>query len=307
MTPSEFWKNFHLGTELSVSGSFIYNGIYCFELMEHFYYENESFEFLYNVAVGIERLQKITLILVEHNENLNQNDFEKSLITHNHLDLNYRIKQNSKINIGKVHVKFLALISDFYKSSRYDRYNLKSIYKSTESRTELIKFIEESLKIKISIDFIGCTSNSDNIKRFIGKIIGKICTEYYKQIEVECDRLRIYTYEIPTESKAFKIFISEKFDFSEERIVQKEIIKFLIQSNLQTGINKYLNELPALDLDYYNTNYYINYLLDFHKKGGIKDEITELYTEINNVSERINYLKPIGETDADFEIDEDID
>lgn len=53
-TPTEFWKNFRLGTELSISGNFIYNGLYNFDLMSHFYYEDEAFEFLYNISVRIE-------------------------------------------------------------------------------------------------------------------------------------------------------------------------------------------------------------------------------------------------------------
>ena len=27
-SPTEFWKNFRLGSELSISGNFIYNGLY---------------------------------------------------------------------------------------------------------------------------------------------------------------------------------------------------------------------------------------------------------------------------------------
>jgi len=306
--PSEFWKNFRLGTELSVSGNFIYNGIYCFDLMPHFYYEDECFEFLYNIAVGIERLQKITLILVEHNDETNQEEFEKSLITHNHLELHNRIQKNSNINIGKVHLKFLSLLSNFYKSVRYEKFNLQSVYSGDKGRSELTNFIQENLNIEISINFIGCTSNDDKIKKFVGKVIGKICTEYYNQIKTECDRLNIYTYEISIESKAFKIFMRKKFDFTDEKIIQQEIVKYLIQGNLPKGFNEFLKEVPPLNLDFYNINYYIEYLMNFHKKSGIKDEIEELYSEIENVSERINHLYPIGnaDVDLDFETDEDL-
>ena len=300
-TPTEFWKNFHLGTELSISGNFIYNAIYCFELMQTFYQEDEAFEFLYNNAVGIERLQKITLILIEHNENTNQFDFEKSLITHNHLELHNRIKKRSDINLGKVHVKFLSLLSNFYKSIRYDKFNQKSVYNQTNSRGELITFIEEYLKIKISIDFFGCSENSDNIKKFIGKVIQKICRDYFNQIKIECDRLNIYTYEVSPESKALKIFCGKNLNFIEERMIQKEIIKFLIQSELPKGMTNYLNEIPSADLGMWNTNYYINYLIDFHKKGGVREELDEYYFEIFKISDRIKHLKPIGNIDINLD------
>ncbi|WP_300979161.1 hypothetical protein [Flavobacterium sp.] len=300
-TPIEFWKNYHLGTELSISGNFIYNSIYCFELMQIFYYEDEAFEFLYNAAVGIERLQKITLILIEHNENTNQDDFEKGLITHNHLELNNRIRKNRTVNFGKVHIKFLSLLSSFYKSIRYDKYNLNSIYNSNNSRQELILFIEENLNTKISIDFLGCTENNDSIKRFIGKVIQKICKEYFEQIKIECERLNIYTYEISPESKALKVFLGEHLDFIEERIIQKEIIKFLIQSKSSKGFLNYLDEIPPVDLSMLQTNFYINYLIDFHKKSGIREEISEYYSEISKISNRIEHLKPIGDIDINFD------
>ncbi len=127
--PHLFWKNFRLGTELQVSGSFIYNALYALENMETFYHEHECFEFLYNISVGIERLQKIAIILIEHNENKSQEEFEKSLITHNNLELLHRIKKVRKLNLGKQHNKFLALLDQFYNSARYDRYNLYSVYR----------------------------------------------------------------------------------------------------------------------------------------------------------------------------------
>jgi len=95
-TPELFWKNFRLGTELQISGSFLYNALYFFDKMEHFYYEDECFEFLYNTSVGLERLEKIALILSEHNGEVSQQEFEKSLITHNHLELLRRIKKKMK-------------------------------------------------------------------------------------------------------------------------------------------------------------------------------------------------------------------
>lgn len=303
-TPSEFWKNFQLGTELCVSGNFIYNGIHCFDIMEHFVHEAETFEFLYNIAVGIERLQKITLILLEHNDNIDQSDFEKNLITHNHSDLHNRIKKLRAINLGKQHIEFLEILSTFYKSARYERYNLDSIYKFIDGRNELVEFIEKYLKIKISIDHFGCSSNSDNIKKFIGNIIGKITSSYFDQITNECYRLNIYTTELPTDSKAMKIFWGKKSNFIEDRIVQKEIIKYLIQSKQPDGISSFLDKHPPLELEFYHTNYYIDYLMNFHKKGDVKEEIDELYTEIKNISKRINHLKLIGNADINFEFDE---
>uniref|UniRef100_UPI00404AA4AD hypothetical protein n=1 Tax=Gelidibacter sp. TaxID=2018083 RepID=UPI00404AA4AD len=302
-TPTEFWKNFRLGTELSISGNFIYNGLYNFDLMSHFYYEDEAFEFLYNISVGIERLQKICIVLLEHSDNTNQEEFEESLISHNLDDLNQRIEKHRKINLGKNHKKLISLLTKFYKSSRYEMYQMESVYRPNQSKLQLIKFLEESLDIEISVDMLGCTSNDDRIKKFVGKTVGKFCKEYYKIVKDECYRLRIFTYEIPYESKAFKIFMSEKYDFSEEKIVQKEILKYLIQSEIPKGFKDYLNEHSPLELEMYDTNYYLERLISFHKEYSIKGEIEELYTELDNVKERLEHLKPIGNSDFSFEFD----
>ncbi len=304
-TPTEFWKNFRLGTELSISGNFIYNGLYSFELMPHFYYEDEAFEFLYNISVGLERLQKICIVLLEHKDDTNQEEFEESLISHNLDDLNTRIENHKKINIGKTHKKLISLLTKFYKSSRYEMYQMQSVFKPNQSKVQLIKFLEESLDIEISVDMLGCTSNDERIKRFIGKTVGKFCKEYYQIVKDECNRLRIFTYEIPYESKAFKIFMSEKYDFSEEKIVQKEILKYLIQAELPKNFKEYLKTHPPLELDFYNTNYYLNHLFSFHKEYSIKGEIEELYTDFDNIKERLEHLKFIANPDVNFEFDEE--
>ena len=80
MNTIQHWKNFKLGTELQVSGSFIYNGLYCLDQMETFGFEEEVFEFLYLLSIGIERLQKIVLIIHEKIEDKTVKLFEKHLI-----------------------------------------------------------------------------------------------------------------------------------------------------------------------------------------------------------------------------------
>jgi len=55
MDRTTFWKNFNMGTELDVSGAFIYNGLEKLHKMDTFYHEQDVFEVLYNISVGIER------------------------------------------------------------------------------------------------------------------------------------------------------------------------------------------------------------------------------------------------------------
>lgn len=83
MRRGEWWKIFALGIELDVAGTFIYNGLDHLNKVEHFYHLVDTFEILYNLSVGIERVVKIAILLCEHNDEDAVEALEKSLITHN--------------------------------------------------------------------------------------------------------------------------------------------------------------------------------------------------------------------------------
>ena len=157
--PHLFWKNFRLGTELQIAGSFIYNAVYALENMETFYYEEECFEFFYKISVGLERLQKTAVILIEHDENQSQEEFEKSLITHNNLALLNRVKKKRKLNPGKQHNKFLALSDNFYNSARYDRYNLSFVHFG--NTFPLAASFGNTANLKISCKKLTLTTNAN--------------------------------------------------------------------------------------------------------------------------------------------------
>ena len=96
--PDKLWnfKNFSLGTELDIAGEFIYDGIHTFNQTETIDQDSLIFSFLYHISVGIERLQKIVLILLDDFNAENYEEFEKKLITHNHVELNRKICANSE-------------------------------------------------------------------------------------------------------------------------------------------------------------------------------------------------------------------
>lgn len=300
MTAEEYWKNWRLGTELRLSGNFIYNGIHCFDQMEHFVYEEEIFEFLYNIAVGIERLQKVLIILQEYGENVNNDKFEKELITHNHVELINRIKKNVKFTLGKPHNKFLSLLTSFYKSIRYERYSLSSVFMPNSEQKRYIEFIEDNLGIEVSISFIGCTSNDKKIKKFQGKIIGKIVNQLYDLIIEECDKLNIYTYEVSSTSKAYKIFAKREFDFENDKIFQKEILLSLLNKAKAGKLNHLLTPFPPLELDDNDSNLFIINLINPDKRDDFDSEIEYLYEEgeVKNIGERIRYLEMLGNPDV---------
>ena len=293
--PELFWKNFRLGTELQISGTFIYNSLYCFDQMDHFYFEQEIFEFLYNASVGLERLEKISLILLEHDGKTPQDEYEKTLITHSHAELLKRIKKRRKLNLTKSQNNFLQLLTNFYKSFRYERFNLSSVFSPNKERKRFIEFIEEELKIKIIIDLPFSTPNNDRIKAFIGKTIGKLALQLYEIIKSEADRLNIYTYEIISNSKAYKIFITETFTFERENLLKKEILNYLF--NVKN--DKYLafvKQIDPLPFESNGMSQYVGYLINPTKNLEILDELDYIYEEHKIKKSRIESVKQIGES-----------
>lgn len=301
--PDFFWKNFRLGTELHVSGAFIYDALLLLDKMEHFNHEDECFTFLYYTAVGIERLEKIAIILLEHNPQTDQEKFEKSLITHNHLELIYRIKRQSTLKLGKVHNKFLQLLSDFYKTYRYDRYNLSSVFHPNQDKTKLTQFICDELQTKDN-DCSFFTSEiiiDTRIRHFIGKTISKISTQLFEIIEEQARHLRLYTYEIRYESKAFKIFVSKEYSFDDERQCQKEVLVYLMnKKNSEDVFTRYVNSIKPLDLEGEENNTYARFLFDFSKETIVTDEISQIYEDNEYGKDRTEAISLIGE-DISFE------
>lgn len=298
--PNFFWKNFRLGTELQISGSFVYNAIYTLDNMETFYYEEECFEFLYNISIGLERLQKIAVILIEHNENENQDDFEKSLMTHNHLLLLDRLKKKRKLNLGKQHNKFFALLDEFYNSVRYDRYNLSSVFRPSRDQKGLIDFISGELGVNIEIGLPFSTGVSQQMKKFIGNIVGKITTQLYELIRTEASSLGMFTYEIASNSKAFKIFIAKEFDFEKEKLMQREVCLYLLKNGPNDGLKEFVNGLDCLEFGQLYTNKYIESMFNYHKDRDVMDEMEYLYEENNIKFERVAEVTLLG-SDINFD------
>ncbi len=84
--------------------------------METFYYESEVFAFLYPISVDIEMLQKVLIVLAENISEEKVEEFEKSLITHNHQELHGRIKKYVDIKFNSRQNSFLQMLSNFYKN-----------------------------------------------------------------------------------------------------------------------------------------------------------------------------------------------
>lgn len=308
MRPDEYWKNFNLGTELDIAGRFLFNALQAFHEMRTFAAEEDVFEFLYGVAVGIERLLKIAVIMSEHDTVTDQSEFERGLITHNHQELVNRLKKSHAINLARVHNEFIGILSSFYKSYRYGRFNMASVYSPARERDNLIGFFEKHLSIKIDIEsMFTVTPNECRHKKFIGKVISKIVLPVFKIIRSEADRLNLYTYEIEYGSKASKIFVRESFDFEDEDILQVELIAYFASKEASGPNVRFIRDFikplpfdPALEADYLAAT------RSYGQKQGMLDELEAHYEDIEDFKERRGMLEVASSDHLSYgEVEED--
>ena len=304
MINTEFWKNFSLGTELQISGSFIYNSLHSFDRMTSFYFEEECFEFLYQASVGFERLLKIVIVLSEHNDNIDQQNFEKSLITHNHLELFNRITNIHGTKFSDVHIHFLQMLADFYNSSRYDRFGLQSVDNPKSSKSLLVNLFEKHLKTKIVAELSFSTEIDERMRKFIGRTVGKISDALYNLVVDLARKANIYTYEVTYDSKAYRIFIAKNFTFENERTLRRELLIAFLQNKFDDGFANFIKSIKPVEFESHSASEYVKYLVSIHPKQYLLEELEARYEDVPFDKERAMAVSVIG-TNITLEDDED--
>jgi hypothetical protein len=306
MKPTEAWKNFNLGSELSVSGTFIYNGIRRFHEVRRLDNADEVFEILYNLSVGLERLLKIVVVLVEHTDQSDTAALEKSLITHNHVNLLDRVRKAHPLNLGKPQIELLGLLAKFYKSIRYDRFCLSSAYDPNKELATIQAFIGKHLKVEVVGDSIFGVSNEERYRKFMRKIVNSICSALYKLVEERARALNLYTYELRYGSKAFTVFLG-KADIPAEDVLWKELLVFFMNSDADNGAFRFLREIEPLPFDPALATDYLSCFQSDAAKSEVVDELKHHYEETENPGERLKLMSIIGNPNVYFDSDDDED
>ncbi|WPR76258.1 hypothetical protein [Algoriphagus sp. NG3] len=306
MKPSDFWKNFNLGEELQISGAFLYNSLFHLSGTRNFHKEFECFEVLYNAAVGIERLQKVAIILSDHNDTLDQSRFEDALKTHDHFKLMQRIRKFSNFNLGPDHNRLLHLLADFYKVYRYKRFEISSVLDYNDERYILSQFISVGLKMKITYEGFYPDPITDQMRRYFGKALIKVSEILFDIIQEISRNLNLYTTEIESSSKAYRIFLQKEFTFENELNFKKEILIYLLSLENTEPVLSYLKQMKPIELDG-SMGDYIEFLLNSSKDPSLIDELHSRYDDMETKEkrDRIELLKIIGENFNYIDFDEE--
>ena len=304
------YKNFNMVNELDIAGEFIYDGIQTLNQMDVISDGAAIFSFLYHVAVGIERLQKILIVLFEDITFDNYEKFEKSIKIHRHNKLHERISNTQKITFDSRECDFLDLLTTFYKESRYNRFNLNSPYCQEKEIMEkyITKYLDEN-DITRSI-FSSEIIVGHEVRELFGCVIGKISTEYYKALRDVADKKCTYTYELRSDSKAQKVFLSgcaenslQKMKIT-ETIALKEFLVFLKNSKESTPFTRFLKTIPPLEMDIFLINEYIMEISKGTIPQALVDEVECLYEENGYEEKRIEQIRLIGNPRVMFEYGE---
>ncbi len=307
MNKQEAWKNFNLGEELSISGTFIYNGLRRFHETQALDHTDEIFEFLYNLSVGLERLLKIAVVLLEHKDDADQEALEKSLITHNHLELLKRVKDHRKLNLGSPHNEFLALLSTFYTSLRYDRFTLSSVYDTDRERKALWGFLSKHLNVDLrEPSGLFATRNDTRYRKYIRGIVTKISSALFEVVRDRAHELNLYTYELRHGSRAETIFLGEA-DLPAEEVLWKELLVFFMNTKASSGYFEFLRSIEPLEFDPALAGDYLQCFQSDAAKAFVVDELEHLYGELEKPGERLELMSVIANPNVYFDSDEDIE
>lgn len=306
MNESDFWKNFKLGEEISVSGVFIYNGLRRYHEMRSLDFTEELFEFLYDLSVGIERLLKIAVVLFEHNDSIDQDELEKSLITHSHLDLLARLRKHVQANLGGPQIDLLGLLGRFYKSLRYDRFSLSSVYDARKERKAICDWLGKHLQVEFTEkSSVFGTLNEDRYRKFVRRTTLAVSRALYQIIKERATSINLYTYELRHGSKAETVFLRE-IDISNEDVLWKELLVFFMNTKSSSGYLEFLRGIQPLDFDPALVGDYLDCFQSDGAKAFIMDELEHHYSEMEEgVGERLELMHVIGAPNVYFDSDEE--
>lgn len=305
------YKNFNMVIELDIAGEFIYNGIREFCRLKYISNEGPTFLSLYNMAVGIERLEKIVYVLWTLDDEVDETKFEKELITHSHTGLRDKIKEvlkihNENIEFSKQENALFELLCGFYNTARYMRFNIDGDW---DKEIELIRtFLKsDSNYVETNTEFFygSCIEVNENVKKLFGRTLKSIAEKYYELVIKGSSKNQTYTYELRSHSKASKIFYSQEKslikDQDNEYLAVKELLIYLRNSKDKTSFLKYVDEIEALGFDPANLITYLSNITRGIIPQELVDEAEYLYEELDKPYDREKLISLFAEENVIFE------
>lgn len=306
-----------MAREVDLAGEFIYAGLEKMNSMHSIDEPSEAFFVLYHLAVGVERLQKVLLVLVEDIQPNDMEIFLKGIKHHNHGELASEIKKHIKINFSKEQNAFLKMLADFYEKRRYDKYDFFSY--DMDELNSLSRYLSDNYP-----DYEKCYSLlsdryliNDDIREYIGRIVGKIGQKYYAEIHRISYERNVYSYELRVGSPAYRIFMtndskaSYQKELDKEKYAIKELLIFIHNSKKINSFFRFVNSIKPLDFDIALVEGYIKDLCKKTVSTDLIDEVeyhwyeTDMFSR-EELERRKEMLDVIGSNATAFDMYDDM-
>ena len=113
MNTLQYFKNFNIGQEIDLAGTFAYNALTILNSERNIYQNDQIFMFLYNAAVSIERIQKCVLFLYGSYDLSDIEAFALELKIHSQPALQSKINVHTKKKLSEEQNALLDLLKDF--------------------------------------------------------------------------------------------------------------------------------------------------------------------------------------------------
>lgn len=310
MNQKERFLNFSLGAELEIAGSFAYHALAILNSSHGIYHHDQVFLFLYNAAVSVERLQKCVLYLYTSEDDLGS--FAKTIENHDYQSLHGRIVTYSGEKLSRQQNAMIKLLQEFYKEGRYSKLTPNALYDCRKEFEDFVRkqYGEEMLEKHW---FTGEYYISNRAKEYIGRTLGKLLSHYYELIAKRAMELRLYTYELRSDSPAFKVFLNQSPKRSLQSIADREnralaeLIVFLSNSRERTGFLDFLHSIEPLELDPALVQDYLVDIMNKQVPQQLVDEVSTIYEDMSPecVRNRTEVLSLVGNKNVIFHDDEE--
>lgn len=303
------FKSFNMGRELEVAGEFLYDSAKKTMSITGLHNQYEINMILYTGSVGIERLQKIYLCLIQKDPT-DSDSMPKCIWQHNHLALENEIEKHTKSPLQGNSMGLLGIFEEYYNKFRYSNY-VPGVLNS-ELKNLFARFLKKVNK-KFDFDEPYAQYQFEAFKRFYINELGKLAVHYYRLIEEKAREINTYTYEIDSFSNAARVLWSTQrrslYDqMTLEQEATKELLLYLYKNHGETNVFKLLNEMDPLDLDDSLMNDYLSDFCIGKVDDSLIDSVEDLYEEIEDKKkrdERKGLLSLIGNTSVIFDYEED--
>ncbi|EPD1676882.1 hypothetical protein ACR6LM_001439 [Enterococcus faecalis] len=239
-----------LNMEMRNVGEFLFIGCEALYNTGEAILDYEIFNIFYNISVGIERIQKIILLL---DENKIENNQKKFLTQHNLEILKSMIAEIHNVNFSKKENKIFNLLTDFYRNGRYN-YIDENFTDFNWSIKKLDAYLK-SEKLPPLNRFFTQYSFSIDSKKSIITSLSIILSTYIKLLKKVSDENNLYVLETQSNFKLSIFYygsLNKKgiFNYFEMAdIAKNEIYYFFLKDSLETIDEDILTFFPPLEFD----------------------------------------------------------